>query len=96
MVFLVGALRVLIGLGALVLLIITYMDTSDTIRYAGMMDASAGQVTQVYAEGIFKALAITGGALALYIMSRCYQHSSLFDKFSGPRPRAPRNRPGWE
>jgi hypothetical protein len=94
--YLVGAFRVLIGLGALVLLILTYLDTSDTVKYAGMVDASGMQALQIYAGGIFKAVAITGGALALYILSRFYERSNLFDKLAGPRPRAPRNRPGWE
>jgi len=96
MAYLVGAFRVIIGLGALVLLIITFLDVNDTVRYAGMVDASGMQVIQIYAEGIFKALAITGGAVALYILTKCYQRSNLFDKLAGPKPRAPRNRPGWE
>ncbi len=64
--------RIFIGISATILLILIYIGTQDTIEKASYMGASAIQIIQVYSEGMFNALIITGAALGLYILSRAY------------------------
>jgi Na+/melibiose symporter-like transporter len=67
---LITGFRVFIGIVASFFLIMTYTNVNNSIESAVKMGASAIQIIQVYSQGMFEALIITGGALALYILSR--------------------------
>lgn len=66
------ALRVIAGLGALILLIVNYAYTEHLISDAGKI--SAIQATQAYTMGAFNAICIIGIAVALYIFSKFLDH----------------------
>ncbi|MFA5308874.1 MAG: hypothetical protein WC370_05225 [Dehalococcoidales bacterium] len=73
--YLVGAVRFFVGLLAVIFLVVIYKNTMSNVDFAASAGASAIQIIQLYAEGMFKALAVTGGAVALYILSRFYQRN---------------------
>ncbi len=68
--------RFISGAAALILLVVTYFNTMDNIRYAERVDASAIQVIQVYVEGIFTGFFIIAVLLAIYIFSRFYEQNN--------------------
>ena len=69
---LVIGFRILIGVSSVISFIVIYNKTQATIDKVSNLGASAIQIMQIYSEGLFYALIVTGIALSLYILSRAY------------------------
>jgi hypothetical protein len=72
----IGIVRAVIGLAAVGVLAYIYTSTQNSLEFASaavLTPAQVAQATQIYTEGIFKAVLTIGIAAALYIFTKFHR-----------------------